>query len=324
MTHFVRRPALRLALLACVLPLAAMAQEWPARPITLVVPFPPGGGNDLVARIVAPAMQQALGQSVLVDNKPGVGGTLGVAFVVKAPPDGYTLSVCATGNMAVAPALYSKPLYAVSDLMPVALIVKTYNVWVASPDLPANTLQEFIALAKKDPGKYNFGSSGNGTTPHLAGEAMKARYGVDMQHVPYKGSTPVYTDLSSGRVSILMDSLISALPMIEGGRVKVLAPATPQRLPKLPNIPTVAEQGLADLGFGGWVGLCAPLGTPPAVVQKVAAAVKAAVAQPALRDQLTAQVTNPAGDGPEAFGALIQRDAAAWKKVIVDSKAQLD
>jgi tripartite-type tricarboxylate transporter receptor subunit TctC len=289
-----------------------------------VVAYPPGGDTDAIARLFADKLSQRLKQTVIVDNKPGAGGTLGVAYVTKAAPDGYTLSVCATGNVAVAPALYSKLAYGVKDLVPVAHIVNTYNVWVAAPDLPVNTMKDFIALAKKEPGKYNFGSSGNGTTPHLAGEALKARNGVDIQHVPYKGSSPAYTDLSSGRVSVMMDSLISALPLIEGGRVKALGTGTPERLPKLPQVPTMAEQGLGDLGFTGWVGLCAPVGTPPAVVNKVADAVKAAVAQPALREQLVKQVTDPVGGGPEQFSALIQRDAAAWKKIVVDSHAQLD
>ena len=206
-----------LCTLAVAAPLPTLAQAWPAKPVTLVVPFPPGGGNDLVARQIAPGLQQVLGQPVVVENRPGAGGTLGVAYVTKAAPDGYTLSICATGNVAVAPALYSKLSYGVKDLVPVSHIVNTPTVWVGAPDLPAQTLKDFIALARSQPGKFNFASSGNGTTPHLAGEALKARHGLDMQHVPYKGTTPAYTDIGSGRVSLMMDSLISALPLLEGG-----------------------------------------------------------------------------------------------------------
>lgn len=313
-----------LCTLAVAAPLPALAQAWPAKTVTLVVPFPPGGGNDLVARQIAPGLQQALGQPVVVENRPGAGGTLGVAYVTKAAPDGYTLSICATGNVAVAPALYSKLSYGVKDLVPVSHIVNTPTVWVGAPDLPAATLKDFIALARSQPGKFNFGSSGNGTTPHLAGEALKARHGLDMQHVPYKGTTPAYTDIASGRVSLMMDSLISALPLLEGGRVKALALGTSARLPKLPDVPTLAEQGLSDMAFTGWVGICAPVGTPQAVVDRLGSAVTAVLAQPAVRESLVKQVTEPVGAGPARFAELIQRDAALWKKIVTDSNAQLD
>ena len=322
-----RRRLLTLAALcslAAAASLPAQAQAWPTKPVTLVVPFPPGGGNDLVARQIAPGLQQVLGQPVVVENRPGAGGTLGVAYVTKAAPDGYTLSICATGNVAVAPALYSKLSYGVKDLVPVSHIVNTPTVWVGAPDLPAATLKDFIALARSQPGKFNFGSSGNGTTPHLAGEALKARHGLDMQHVPYKGTTPAYTDIASGRVSLMMDSLISALPMLEGGRVKALALGTSARLPKLPDVPTLAELGLADMAFTGWVGICAPVGTPQAAVDRMGSAVTAVLAQPAVRESLVRQVTEPVGAGPARFAELIQRDAALWKKLVTDSNAQLD
>ena len=313
-----------LCTLAVATPLPTLAQAWPAKPVTLVVPFPPGGGNDLVARQIAPGLQQVLGQPVVVENRPGAGGTLGVAYVTKAAPDGYTLSICATGNVAVAPALYSKLSYGVKDLVPVSHIVNTPTVWVGAPDLPAQTLKDFIALARSQPGKFNFASSGNGTTPHLAGEALKARHGLDMQHVPYKGTTPAYTDIGSGRVSLMMDSLISALPLLEGGRVKALAMGTSARLPKLPDVPTLSELGLSDMAFTGWVGICAPVGTPQAAVDRMGSAVTAVLAQPAVRESLVKQVTEPVGAGQVRFAELIQRDAALWKKIVTDSNAQLD
>jgi len=313
-----------LCTLAAAAPPPTLAQAWPVKPVTLVVPFPPGGGNDLVARQIAPGLQQVLGQPVVVENRPGAGGTLGVAYVTKAAPDGYTLSICATGNVAVAPALYSKLSYGVKDLVPVSHIVNTPTVWVGAPDLPAATLKDFIALARSQPGRFNFASSGNGTTPHLAGEALKARHGLDMQHVPYKGTTPAYTDIGSGRVSLMMDSLISALPMLKGGRVKALALGTSARLPKLPDVPTLAEIGLSDMAFTGWVGICAPVGTSQAVVDRMGSAVTAVLAQPAVRESLVRQVTEPVGAGPARFAELIQRDATLWKKLVTDSNAQLD
>jgi tripartite-type tricarboxylate transporter receptor subunit TctC len=208
--------------------------------------------------------------------------------------------------------------------VPVSHLVNTPTVWVGAPDLPANSLKEFIELAKSQPGKFNFASSGNGTTPHLAGEALKARFGLDMQHVPYKGTTPAYTDLGSGVVSVMMDSLISALPLLEAGRVKGLALGTAARLPKLPQVSTLAEQGLADLAFTGWVGLCAPVGTAPGVVDRLGAAVSEVLARAAVRESLAKQITEPVGSGSDRFAELIQRDAALWKKLVVDSGAQLD
>ncbi len=305
-------------------PCAAEASDWPNKPVTLVVPFPPGGGNDVVARQIAGPAGQALGQPLVIDNRPGAGGTIGSATVAKARPDGHTLLLCSTGSLVVATALYPNLPYRIEDLAPVVHIANTPTIWVADPGAPSSNLKEFIAAARQAPGKYSFASAGKGTTPHLAGLAVKARNGLDMLHVPYRGSTPAYTDLATGRVNLMMDSIISALPFIESGRVKGLAVSTDRRMPQLPAVPTLAEQGLEDLGFVGWVGICAPRDTPPEITAKVARSVQQALAQPALREAFARQIVEPAGDGPEAFAQTIQRDAAAWRQIIATSHVERD
>ncbi|WP_233564659.1 tripartite tricarboxylate transporter substrate binding protein [Achromobacter sp. K91] len=316
-----------LLFLACTQTPAAHSAEppnWPSKPVTLVVPFPPGGGNDTVARQIAGPTGQALGQLLVVENRPGAGGTIGSATVARARPDGYTLLLCSTSSLVVATALYPSLPYRVEDLTPVVHIANTPTVWVADPGVPATNLQEFIATAKQAPGKYGYASGGKNTMPHLAGQTISARNGLDMLHVPYRGSTPAYADLATGRVNLMMDSIISALPFIESGRVKGLAVSVDQRLPQLPSVPTLAEQGLDDLGFVGWVGICAPRGTPPEITAKVARSVQQALAQPALQDSFARQIAEPVGDGPEAFAQTIQRDSMAWRQIIAASQAERD
>lgn len=316
-----------LLFLACALTPAAHAAEspdWPSRPVTLVVPFPPGGGNDAVARQIAGPVGQALGQPLVIENRPGAGGTIGSAAVARARPDGYTLLLCSTSSLVMATALYPGLPYRVEDLAPVVHIADTPTIWVADPAVSANNLQEFIAAAKQAPGKYGYASGGKNTMPHLAGQTVSARNGLDMLHVPYRGSTPAYADLATGRVNVMMDSIISALPFIESGRVKGLAVSTDQRLPQMPSVPTLAEQGLDDLGFEGWVGICAPRDTPPEITAKVARSAQLALAQLALRETFASQIAEPVGDGPEAFAQTIQRDAIAWRQIIAASPNEPD
>ncbi|ABM57114.1 Uncharacterized protein UPF0065 [Verminephrobacter eiseniae EF01-2] len=312
-----------LAFLSCS-GLALAAPDWPTKPITLVVPFSAGGGNDSVARLLAPALGEELGQSVVIDNRAGAGGTVGAGVVAQAAPDGYTLLICSTGNLAVATAVYPKLGYRIQDFAPIAHIANTPTIWVAAPQVPAGSLKEFISLAKREPGKHNYASSGNGTTPHLAGAAMATRNGLEMQHIPYKGSAAAYPDLAGGRVSVMMDAIISALPLVEAGRVKGLAVGTAQRLPQIPSVPTLAEQGLADMGYTGWVGLCAPRGTPAPVVEKISRGVKAALGRRNMRDFLVRQMAEPVGDGPGKFSQTIGRDAATWRDIAKSSGITLD
>ncbi|WLW62251.1 tripartite tricarboxylate transporter substrate binding protein [Achromobacter aegrifaciens] len=313
--------------LACALTHAAHSPEssdWPSRPVTLVVPFPPGGGNDAVARQIAGPAGQALGQLLVVENRPGAGGTIGSATVARAHPDGYTLLLCSTSSLVVATALYPSLPYRVEDLAPVVHIADTPTVWVADPGVSATNLQEFIAAAKQAPGKYGYASGGTNTMPHLAGRTISARNGLNMLHVPYRGSTPAYADLATGRVNLMMDSIISALPFIESGRVKGLGVSADQRLPQMPSVPTLAEQGLDDLGFVGWVGICAPRDTPHEITAKVARSVQQALAQPSLRETFARQIAKPVGNGPDAFAQKIQRDTVAWRQIIAASQTGQD
>ncbi len=309
--------------LACALMPAARSAEssgWPTKPVTLVVPFPPGGGNDTVARQIAGPAGQALGQPLVVDNRPGAGGTIGSATVARARPDGHTLLLCSTSSLVVATALYPSLPYRVDDLVPVVHIANTPTIWVADPGSPVSTLKEFIASARQAPGRYSYASGGTNTMPHLAGREVKARNGLDMLHVPYRGSTPAYADLATGRVNLMMDSIVSALPFVESGRVKGLAVSMAQRMPRIPSVPTLAEQGLGDLGFVGWVGICAPRDTPPAITAKIARSVQLALAEPTLREKFAAEIVEPIGAGPEAFAQTIERDALAWRQIIATSR----
>jgi len=302
----------------------AESSNWPAKPIALVVPFPPGGGNDAVARQIAGPAGQALGQPLVVDNRPGAGGTIGSAAVARARPDGHTLLLCSTSSLVVATALYPNLPYRVDDLVPVVHIANTPTIWVADPGVPVSSLKEFIAAAKQAPGKYSFASGGRNTMPHLAGLTVKTRNGLDMLHVPYRGSTPAYGDLATGRVTLMMDSIVSALPFVESGRVKGLAVSTAQRMPQIPSVPTLAEQGLGDLGFVGWVGICAPRDTPPKIIAKVARSVQQALAEPGLRETFARQIVEPVGAGPEAFAQTLVHDAQAWRQIIATSRAEQD
>jgi len=316
------------AVAVCLAGLASLAladtTQWPNKPITLVVPFTPGGGNDNVARLISPALGEALGQSVVIDNRPGAGGTIGATAVANAAPDGYTLLICSTGNLTVAPALYSRLRYGVEDFVPVAQIANTPIVWVAAPQLAANNLQEFIALVRSQPGVYDFASSGNGTTPHLAGVALAKQHQLQMQHIPYKGSTPAYTDLASGRVSLMMDAVISALPMLQAGRVKALGVGTAQRLAQVPTAPTLAEQGLDALNYAGWVGICAPRGTPVEIVTKLNQNIDTVLARQNVREFLARQMAEPVGGSPHTFAQTIARDAARWGDIVKASGIKLD
>ena len=313
-----------LAVACALLPAAAPAEpsEWPGKPVTLVVPFPPGGGNDAVARQIAGPAGQALGQPLVVDNRPGAGGTIGAASVARARPDGHTLLLCSTSSLVVATALYPSLPYRVDDLVPVVHIANTPTIWVADPGVPASTLKEFIAAAKQAPGKYSFASGGQNTMPHLAGQVFRTRNGLDMLHVPYRGSTPAYADLATGRVNLMMDSIVSALPFVESGRIKGLAISMARRMPQIPAVPTLAEQGLDDLGFVGWVGICAPRDTPPEIIAKIAHSVQQALAEPALQAAFARQIVEPVGAGPAAFAQTIERDTRAWRQIIAASSAK--
>jgi len=316
---------LALGSLFAALAIGASAQPYPTKPIRLVVPFPAGGTTDVLARAAAQKLTETLGQPVVVDNRPGAGGNIGAELVAKSPPDGYTLLMGTVGTHAINPSLYPKmPYDHVRDFVPVILVAGVPNVLVINPALPVNSVQELIAYAKANPGKLNFASSGNGTSIHLSGELFKTMAGVQITHVPYKGSAPALQDLVGGQVQLMFDNLPSALALIKGGRLKALAVTSKERAPALPDVPTMTESGLPGFEASSWFGLLAPAGTPQPVVAKLNAEIAKWLASPEAKEKLLAQGANAAGGTPEDFTRHIAAETAKWQKVVKESGAKVD
>jgi len=304
------------AMFACIA-LGAFAQSYPSRPIRLVVPFPAGGTTDILAREAAQKLTEVLGQAVVVDNRPGAAGNIGSDLVAKSAPDGYTLLMGTVGTHAINPSLYSKmPYDHVKDFAPVVLVAGVPNVLVVNPTLPVNSVADLIKLAKDKPGQINFASSGSGTSIHLSGELFKTMAGVDMTHVPYKGSSPALTDLIGGQVQIMFDNLPSALPQIKGGRLRAIAVTSLKRAPVLPDIPTINESGLPGFEASSWFGVLAPAGTPAAIVARINTEVNKWLQSADAREKLLGQGAEAAGGSPEQFGNFIRAESEKWAKVV--------
>jgi tripartite-type tricarboxylate transporter receptor subunit TctC len=303
----------------------ALAQTYPAKPIRLVVPFPPGGTTDILAREAGARLATTLGQPVVIDNRPGAGGNIGSDLVAKAAPDGYTLLMGTVGTHAINPSLYSKmPYDHVKDFAPVILVAGVPNVLEVTPSLPVNSVADLIKLAKEKPGQINFASSGSGTSIHLSGELFKAMAGVDMTHVPYKGSAPALTDLMGGQVQVMFDNLPSSLPFIKAGKLRAIAVTSLKRAPALPDVPTISESGLPGFEASSWFGVLAPAGTPPGVVARINAEINKWLQSPEGKDQLLAQGAQAAGGTPEQFAAHIRAETEKWAKVVKASGAKVD
>jgi tripartite-type tricarboxylate transporter receptor subunit TctC len=314
------------AVIALVATAPATAQAaFPSKPVRLVVPFPPGGTTDILARAVAQKLSDAWGQQVIVDNRPGAGGNIGSELVAKAAPDGYTLLMGTVGTHAINPSLYSKmPYDNVKDFVPVILVAGVPNVLVVNPSLPVNSVQELIAYGKANPGKLNFASSGNGTSIHLSGELFRTMTGVQMTHVPYKGSAPALTDLVGGQVQLMFDNLPSSLPFIKAGKLRALAVTSTARSVTLPDLPTLAESGLPGFEASSWFGILAPARTPGDIVAKINGAVAAWLASPEAKEKLAGQGAIAAGGPPDAFAAHIAAETSKWAKVVKASGAHVD
>lgn len=313
------------ALLLACLPLSLYAQvAYPNKPIRMIVPYPPGGPTDVLGRIVAQKLSESLGQQVLIENRPGASGMIGAEMVAKAAPDGYTLLANASIHV-INPSLYPKMNFdALRDFAPVSLIAQVPLILVVNPGLPAKSVQELIALGKAQPNLLNFGSSGNAAAPHLAGESFKIATGVQMQHVPYKGSAPALADLIGGQVQLIFDSMPSAMPHVKSGKIRALAVTTARRSPTVPDLPTVAESGVLGFDISTWYGVWAPAGTPRDIVNRISAEIAKALQQPAVRERLAALGAEPAGDTPEAFAAYCQSELAKWSKIVRESGAKAD
>lgn len=302
-----------------------MAQPYPSKPVKLIVPFPPGGVPDLVARVIAQGLSPGQGQPVLVDNRAGGAGTVGMEAGARSPADGYTLVLGSTGTLASAPALYPGLGYdPIKSFAPISLLTNAPYVVVVHPSVPASSLRELIDVAKSKPGQLNFGSAGSGGPPHIAGEMFKTAAGVDLVHVPYKGLPTAVTDLLTGRIEIMFNQLAPFLPHIRAGKLRALAVAAPDRVSQLRGVPTASEAGLPGYDVSIWFGLLAPSGTPGNVVAGLNAEVLKALATKEVKDSLTAQGFEPTGSTPEQFSAHIVSETEKWSGAIKASGAKLD
>jgi tripartite-type tricarboxylate transporter receptor subunit TctC len=319
-----------IAVVACAVLAPAQAQTWPSKPVRIVVPFPPGGTTDIVARSIGVELQRMWQHAVVIENRPGAGGNIGADVVAKAAPDGYTLLMGTVGTHAINKALFDQsgakmPFDPVKDFVPITLAAGVPNVMVINPKLPVNTVAEFIAYAKARPGQLNMASSGNGTSIHLSGELFKTVTGVYMVHFPYRGSAPAVTDLIAGNMNVMFDNLPSALPHIKSGRLKALAVTSRTRSPALPNVPTIEEAaGLKGFDASSWFGLFAPAGTPRTVVDRIQADVAKALALPEVRERFLAQGADPGGNTPDQFAAFIRAETDKWTRVVKFSNAKVD
>lgn len=312
-------------LLLAVCATAAFAQsDYPTRAIRFVVPYPPGGFTDILARIISQNLTKRLGQSVVVDNRGGGGSTIGTGIVAKAAPDGYTLLMVAP-DIAINESLYSKlPYNAAKDFAPITLAAYSPMVLVAQPSLKATSVAALIALAKANPGKLNYASGGNGTGAHLAMEEFKSKAGIDMVHIPYKGVGPATVAMLGGEASVMFLQLAVAQPQIQAGKLHALAIASAERSPIMPNLPTVAESGLPGFDVTPWFGVVAPAGTPKEVIKRLNSAITDILRQPDVKAQLTKQGAQPVGDTPEAFAAFINREIPRWAEVVKTSGARIN
>lgn len=315
-----------LLLIACVLGFSfpAGAQEYPARSITVIVPFPAGGSADTLARILGARLSEKLGQPIVVDNKPGVGGNLGTDLVVKSAPDGYTL-LMTPSSLAIAPHLYSKlPFDPIKDLAPVTLIGNIPMAVVVSNSFPAKSIRELIAMAKEKPGTIDYASAGNGTTNHLAVEQFKQLTNIDLVHVPYRGNPLAVIDVIAGRVPVFFDFVLTALPHIRDGKVRALATTGLQRSKVLPDVPTVNESGVPGFEAGTWFGIYAPAKTPKEIVEKINTQLLAALADPGIQERLKALGVDIIAKGPMELGELTKADLAKWGPIVKKAGVKLD
>ncbi|MDE2376971.1 tripartite tricarboxylate transporter substrate binding protein [Bradyrhizobium sp.] len=301
-------------------PSLAAAQDYPARPIKLIVPFPAGGPNDIIARVVGQRMSELAGQPVLIDNRGGQGGVLGTDAVAKAAPDGYTIAITSAGALAISPSMEKVAYDTLRDLAPVTLVATVPEMLVVATNVPAGNLAELIALAKAQPGKLNFASTGPGSLPHLAGELLKSAAKIDIVHIPYRGAAPAVNDmLGAQQVQMAFFDLPVLLPQIQAGTLRGIAVGSPARTPGAPDVPTLAEAGFPDLRIVNWYGMVAPKGTPQPIIAALHRLATQAMADPTVKEKLAVQGATLVGDTPEHFGQFIADETARWARVIKDA-----
>jgi tripartite-type tricarboxylate transporter receptor subunit TctC len=304
---------------------SATAQNYPARPIRMIVPFAPGGGGDIVGRLLAQKMSEGLGKPLVIDNRGGAGGTIGTELAVKALADGYTVLLGNVGPLALSPSLYPQLTYdAVRDLAPVSMVASFPNVLVANISLPARSIQELVALIKSRRGKMNFGSAGTGTSTHLAAELFKAVARLDIVHVPYKGGAAALTDVIAGQVAYYFGSLPSSLPLARAGKAQALAVTSLRRSSAAPEIPTIAESGYPGFETAAWYGVLVPIGTPRDIVMRLNRATIAALGAAEVKERLVQEGSEPMGSSPAQFGAYIKSEIEKWSKVVREANIKGD
>jgi tripartite-type tricarboxylate transporter receptor subunit TctC len=316
---------LAVAVAATTLAQLAAAQSFPSRPVKMIVPFPPGGGTDILARPLAQKLSEKWGQPVVIENRGGAGGNIGVKAAADAEPDGYTIILGVQGTHAVNPSLYANPGFdTLRDFAPLTLVANTPNILVVHPSVPAKTVAELIAYAKANPGTLNYATPGNGTPSHLATEMFKSMAGVDLTHVPYKGSGPALTDMLGGQTQVWIANAPVVLPFIKTGKLRALATTSAKRPAIAADIPTLQEAGLAGYEADTWYGLFAPAKTPKAILDKLHADIVEALRSPEIRETYAAQGAEVVANGREEFTAKVRDDLAKWKKVIADLKLRID
>jgi len=316
--------SLLLAAMGGLFALTVQAQSYPSKPVRVVVPYPPGGPTDIVARVLFQQVSESTGQQFLIDNRAGAGGNIGAEAVAKAPADGYTLLIGTTAH-AINMSLFKSLNYDVQkDLAPVSLLTQGPLVLVTHPQFPANSIKELIDMAKAKPGSLNFASSGNGQSTHLSAELFNSMAGIKMVHVPYKGSAPALGDLMSGQVGIMFDTTLSAMPFVKAGKLKALGVTSPQRTPAAPDVPTIAESGLPGYEVFAWNGVLVPAGTPKAIVAQLNEEIRKAMQLPQVREKFSAQGFAASWNTPDQFAVFVRNEVEKWARTVKASGATLD
>ncbi len=311
-------------LLILAMPGMALAQNFPAKPIRIIVAYTPAGATDILARAVGQKMSEAFSQPVIVDNRPGANGNIGTDVAAKATPDGHTLLMVTAGTHGINPSLYRKlPWDAVKDFAPVSLTAMVPNIMVVNNSVPVKSVKEFIAYLKANPNKFNYGSPGNGSTAHLSMEMFKTATGTGIQHIPYKGSAGVLADVIAGQIIVTVDNMPPYIPQVKAGKLRALAVSAAKRSPAMPDLPTIAEAGVPGYNSSAWFGLVAPSGTPKLVVDKLAAETQRILKLPDMNERLSGLGAEPVGDRPEQFAAHIKSEITKWAKVIKDANVEL-
>ena len=303
----------------------ASAQAWPSKPVKYIVPFAPGGTTDILARTIGEKLSVALGQPVVIENRPGAGGGVGAEFTAKSPPDGYTIMGGTISTHAINASLYSNlPYDPVKDFTAITLIARVPNMLVVNPDIPARNVSELIALLKANPNKYSFASSGNGTSQHLSGELFKSMAGVEMQHIPYKGSPPALQDVMGGQVAMTFDNITTAWTLAKSGKLRALAVTTAKRSSVAPDVPTLAESGLPGFEIGSWQGVFAPAGVPPEIVRRLNTEIVKILNTPEVKEKLAALGAEVVANSSEDFTTLVKSEVLKWSDVVKKSGAKVD